>query len=248
MALIYILSSLVILILKYNFILPGIYLIVKSAFNFKSAAGGFIGYSFMQAIQMGIARGISSNEAGLGSAPIASAAAKTDYPSRQALISMSGVFLSSFVVCTLTVLVLAVTNVVGTLNSSNELLNGAPLVMHAFNKVIPFGNHIVAICVFLFGFSTILGWAYYGEKCFEFIFKNTKIIYFRFIYIITVFMGSILSINIVWPLADIFNGLMAVFNLIGLFMLSNIARDESDKFFKLIKINKDQNVKASDLY
>ena len=248
MALIYILSSLVILILKYNFILPGIYLIVKSAFNFKSAAGGFIGYSFMQAIQMGIARGISSNEAGLGSAPIASAAAKTDYPSRQALISMSGVFLSSFVVCTLTVLVLAVTNVVGTLNSSNELLTGAPLVMHAFNKVIPFGNHIVAICVFLFGFSTILGWAYYGEKCFEFIFKNIKIIYFRFIYIITVFMGSILSINIVWPLADIFNGLMAVFNLIGLFMLSNIAKDESDKFFKLIKINKDRNVKASDIY
>ncbi|MBN2478876.1 MAG: sodium:alanine symporter family protein [Parachlamydiales bacterium] len=238
MALLYVISGLIIIVLKYNLIIPGIILIVKSAFNFRAASGGVLGFSFMSAIQMGLARGISSNEAGLGSAPIASAAAKTDYPSRQALISMSSVFLSSFVVCTITVLVIAVTNVYGIRLINGDLLNGAPLVMHAFENVLPFGKYIVAIGVCLFGFSTILGWSYYGEKCFEFIFNGKNNYAFRLLFILTVFLGSISNIQIVWPLADITNGLMAACNLIGLFLLSSVVLKETKIFFLRKTANK----------
>ncbi|OGN61837.1 MAG: transporter [Chlamydiae bacterium RIFCSPHIGHO2_12_FULL_27_8] len=233
MAFIYISGGLVILVIKYNLIIPGIINIIKSAFNLRSAVGGFIGFSIFNAVQMGIARGISSNEAGLGSAPIAAAAAKTDEPGRFALISMSSVFLSSFVVCTITVLILAVTNVVGLKNPNGELLNGSILVMRAFTEVIPFGNYIVAIGVVLFGFSTILGWSYYGEKCYEYIFGNKNIFMYRMVYILAVFIGSFLSIKIVWPLADITNGLMAIPNLIALFLLSNVVVEETKRFLKI---------------
>ena len=196
----------------------------------------------MNAMQMGIARGISSNEAGLGSAPIAAAAAKTDLPGRQALISMSGVFLSSFIVCTITVLVLAVTNVVGIKNASGDLLMGAPLVMRAFSHSIPFGEYIVAIGLILFGFSTILGWAYYGEKCFEYLFQEKSILLYRIIFIIITFLGSIASIKLVWPLADIMNGFMALPNLIGLLLLSKIVISESEIFFEILKKEKKQKL------
>lgn len=238
MAMIYITGGLAIIIIKYKYILGGLALIVKSAFTMKAAGGGLIGTGIMSAIQMGIARGISSNEAGLGSAPIASAAAKTDLPGRQGLISMSGVFLSSFVVCTITVLVLSVTNVVGLEKSSGELLNGAPLVMRAFSSIIPFGEHIVAIGLVLFGFSTILGWSYYGEKCFEFLFKEKYLIYFRAVFIMVIFLGAISSIKLVWPLADIMNGFMAIPNLIGLFLLTNVVVEESDIFLNVLKKEK----------
>jgi len=238
MALIYIIGGLSIIIIKYEKILSGMYLIIKSAFSTKAALGGLLGAGIMNAMQMGTARGISSNEAGLGSSPIAAAAAKTDLPGRQALISMSGVFLSSFVVCTITVLVLAVTNVVGVKNATGELLTGAPLMMRAFSSILPFGEYIVAIGLLLFGFSTILGWAYYGEKCFEFIFKEKSIIYFRIVFIFVIFLGSILSIKIVWPIADIMNGFMAIPNLIGLLLLSGVVIKESEIFFDLIKREK----------
>jgi len=237
MALIYIVGGLLIVILKYKFILSGFLLIFKSAFSTKAVAGGLIGGSIMNAMQMGIARGISSNEAGLGSAPIAAAAAKTDLPGRQALISMSGVFLSSFIVCTITVLVLAVTNVVG-LTNGNELLNGAPLVMRAFSLILPHGEYIVVIGLLLFGFSTILGWSYYGEKCFEYLFKGKYIKYFRIFFIIVTFLGAISSIKLVWPLADILNGLMAFPNLIALFLLSSVVIKESEIFFQILKKEK----------
>ncbi|NGX63452.1 MAG: Amino-acid carrier protein AlsT [Candidatus Anoxychlamydiales bacterium] len=238
MALIYIIGGLSIIVIHHDKILSGLILIIKSAFTFKAAKGGLIGGGIMAAIQMGIARGISSNEAGLGSAPIAAAAAKTDVPGRQALISMSGVFLSSFVVCTITVLVLAVTNVVGITNSSNELLNGAPLVMRAFSSSLPFGGFIVAVGLVLFGFSTILGWSYYGEKCFEFLFHEKYLFLFRVFFIAVVFLGAISSIKLVWPIADIMNGLMALPNLIGLFLLSNVIVAESNSFFDLLKREK----------
>jgi AGCS family alanine or glycine:cation symporter len=244
MALIYIIGGLLIIIIRYEHILSGIYLIFKSAFSPKAAMGGLLGAGIMNAMQMGIARGISSNEAGLGSAPIAAAAAKTDLPGRQALISMSGVFLSSFVVCTITVLVLAVTGVVGMRTETGELLTGAPLVMRAFSSILPFGQYIVAIGLLLFGFSTILGWAYYGEKCFEYLFKEKYIVYYRIIFIFIIFLGAISSIKLVWPLADIMNGFMALPNLIGLFLLSKVVVNESEIFFDLLKREK-KNKKTS---
>ncbi|MBU4337870.1 MAG: alanine:cation symporter family protein, partial [Actinobacteria bacterium] len=236
---IYISGGLIIIFMRIGYILPGILMIFKSAFNFKAAAGGFLGVGIMNAMQMGIARGISSNEAGLGSAPIAAAAAKTDVPGRQALISMSGVFLSSFIVCTITVLVLAVTNSVGQIGPNGEILNGAPLVMHAFSSVLPGGGIIVAIGLILFGLSTILGWSYYGEKCIEYILGDRSVKYYRFLFIIFVFLGSQLSIQTVWPLADIMNGLMAFPNLIGLIFLSKVVVEESDYFFKIVKKEKE---------
>jgi len=238
MALIYIAGGVIIIVMNYSHILDGLALIFKSAFSIKAAKGGLVGVSIQTAIQMGIARGISSNEAGLGSAPIAAAAAKTDVPGRQALISMSGVFLSSFIVCTITVLVLGVTNVVGMTNQTGELINGAPLVMTAFSKVLPLGNYIVAIGLVLFGFSTILGWSYYGEKCFEFLFHEKYIFFFRIAFIVIVFLGAISSIKLVWPLADVMNGLMAIPNLIALFLLSNVVVKESNQFFDLLKKEK----------
>lgn len=238
MALIYISGGLIIIFIQYKNIVPGLALIIKSAFTTKAAVGGVLGATIMNAMQMGIARGIGSNEAGLGSAPIAAAAAKTDLPGRQALISMSGVFLSSFIVCTITVLVLAVTDVVGIRTTNGELLTGSPLVMRAFSSILPFGEYVVAIGLLLFGFSTILGWAYYGEKCFEFLFPEKFIVYFRIAFIIMTFVGAITSIKLVWPIADILNGFMAIPNLIGLFLLSTVIVKESEIFFDIVKREK----------
>ncbi len=243
MALIYITGGIVILLIHVNSILPAIGLIIKSAFSKKAAYGGFIGGGIFHAVQIGISRGISSNEAGLGSAPIAAAAAKTDFPGRQALISMSGVFLSSFIVCTITVLVLSVTQVVGDLDAEGRVLNGAPLVMKAFSNVLPYGEYIVALGLVLFGFSTILGWAYYGEKCVEYTFAKKAVIYYRFLFVFIVFVGAVSSIKIVWPIADIFNGLMALPNLIGLMFLSKIIISESNEFFEILKIEKKRKIK-----
>lgn len=238
MALIYVIGGLIIIAFQCQNILPGLALIIRSAFSVKAAGGGVLGATIAHAMQMGIARGISSNEAGLGSSPIAAAAAKTDLPGRQALISMSGVFLSSFIVCTVTVLVLAVTGVAGMKTVSGDLLTGAPLVMRSFSSVLPYGEYIVAVGLALFGFSTILGWAYYGEKCFEYLFPEKYIFGFRIFFIFITFLGAITSIKLVWPIADILNGLMAVPNLIGLFLLSSVVVKESEIFFDVIKREK----------
>ena len=187
MALIYIAGGLAILILRADQIPASFGLILKNAFTGHAAVGGFLGAGMMAAIQLGIVRGISSNEAGLGSAPIAAAAAKTDVPGRQALISMTGVFLSSFIVCTITVLVICVTGVFGSLDANGNALNGAPLVIRAFDSVIPYGSWIVAIGIVLFGFSTIIGWSYYGEKCLEYLVGTKLLVPFRVIFIGVVF-------------------------------------------------------------
>lgn len=240
MALFYIAGGLIILWMFSDRILPVFGLIFRSALHPKAVGGGLLGAGVMAAVQMGIARGISSNEAGLGSSPIAAAAAKTDVPGRQALISMSGVFLSSFIVCMITVLVLGVTGVVGQTGADGKILNGAPLVMQAFAVALPGGKIIVALGLVLFGFSTILGWSYYGEKCVEFLLGEKSIRYYRVFFLAVVFSGALMSIDFVWPLADIFNGLMALPNLIGILLLSKIVVDESKIFFTLLKEEKKQ--------
>ncbi len=234
MALLYIGGGIVVLTYHYALILPSIKLIFTHAFTGQAAFGGFMGAGVMRAMQLGVSRGVSSNEAGLGSAPIASAAAKTDVPGRQALVSMTGVFLSSFIVCTMTVLIIAVSGVMGKIAPNGEVLNGAPLVMEAFQSVIPYGHWIVGICIILFGYSTILGWAYYGEKCMEYLFGEKVLFSYRVLFICLAFLGTLLSLDVVWTLVDIMNGLMALPNLIGLLFLSPIVIAESKGFFELL--------------
>jgi alanine or glycine:cation symporter, AGCS family len=240
MALMYVIGGLSILVLRFERIPEGLITIITTAFTGQAAFGGFLGASVMTAVQLGVARGVSSNEAGLGSAPIAAAAAKTDVPGRQALISMSGVFLSSLVVCTITALVIAVTGVLGTTDADGKVLNGALLVMQAFRSVIPGGDVIVTIGLILFGYTTIVGWAYYGEKCIEFLAGEKALIAFRTLFCLFVFLGAVMSFDIVWPLADIMNGLMALPNLIGLMGLSSVIILESKTFFALLDREKRQ--------
>jgi len=214
--------------------------IFRTAFTGQAAVGGFLGSTVMTAIQLGVARGISSNEAGLGSAPIAAAAAKTDVPGRQALISMSGVFISTIIMCTLTGLVIGVTDVLGSYDSRGFLLNGSPLVMQAFRSLFPGSEIIVAVGLILFGYSTIVGWAYYGEKCIEYLAGERSIRFYRLLFCGFVLLGALLRMEIVWPLVDILNGLMALPNLVALFFLSRVITIESHHFFAFLKQEKSQ--------
>ncbi len=238
MAGLYITGGLFIILMNINLVPSSILLIVKSAFTGQAMQGGFLGGSVIAALQFGVARGISSNEAGLGSGPIAAAAAKTDVPGRHAMISMTTVFLSTLIVCTITALVISVTGVLGDFDHHGHLLNGAPLVMKAFHSVFPYGDFVVAIGLVLFGYSTIIGWSYYGEKCMEYLAGEKAIYFFRIIFCLFVFIGSLLTIEMVWPLVDIMNGLMTFPNLIGLFALSSVAIKESEGFMKKIGLEK----------
>ena len=235
MALIYIGGGLFIITLKLDQVPLALLTIIKTAFTGQAAFGGFLGASITAAIQMGVARGVSSNEAGLGSAPIAAAAAKTDVPGRQALISMSGVFLSSLVVCSITALVIAVTGVLGTVGADGKALNGALLIMEAFRRVIPGGDLLVTVSLILFGYTTIVGWAYYGERCIEFLAGEKLLVGYRILFCSCAFVGAIMSLELVWPLADLMNGLMALPNLIGLLGLTPLITSEARAFFKLIE-------------
>ncbi len=241
MASMYMVGGFVILFMHIGEIPASLLLIVKSAFTGDAVKGGVIGSGMIAALQYGVARGVSSNEAGLGSAPIAAAAAKTDVPGRQALISMTTVFLSTIIVCSITALVISVTGVLGQTDSSGRLLNGAGLVIQAFRSSIPWGANIVTIGIILFGYSTIVGWAYYGEKCVEYLAGERVLVYYRILFCMIVFVGTVLSIDIVWPLVDIMNGLMAFPNLIGLFALSGIIIAESKLFFNLLEQEKASN-------
>ena len=187
---------------------------------------------------MGVSRSVFSNEAGLGSAPIAAAAAKTDVPGRQALISMSGVFITSMVVCTITGLAIAVSGLFGQVDPEGKLLNGSVLALAAFQKSFPFGAIILTISLILFGYSTILGWAYYGEKCMEYLFGISVIRWYRLFFVLVLIPGAVLSLQTVWSFANIMNGLMAFPNLIGLFGLSAIVVAETREFEKLLKFER----------
>ena len=235
MALFYILGSIVVLILRFDAIPAAFGRIFETAFTGQAAMGGFAGSTIMLAIQMGVARGVFSNESGLGSAPIAAAAAKTDLPGRQALISMTGAFLST-VVCTFTGLAIAVTNVIGVIGSDGKVLNGAPLTISAFNSALPFiGGLIVVVGSILFGYSTIIGWAYYGEKCCEYLLGTKAVLIYRLIFTIIVLVGVAIPIEIVWSLADIANAFMALPNLIGIVALAGIVTYETQIFFEKVR-------------
>lgn len=211
--------------------LPGaISLIIKSAFTGTAAAGGFLGATVMMAIRNGVARGVFSNESGLGSAPIAAAAAKTKWPAEQGLISMTGTFIDTIIICTMTGLTLVVTGAWGT------ELKGAALTQAAFAAAFPtVGPVILTIGLALFAFTTILGWNYYGERCCEYLFGVKGIRPYRYTFIALVAAGAFLKLEAIWLIADIVNGLMAIPNLIALLGLSGVVVKETRLYLAYIR-------------
>ena len=216
MAIAYIVGSLIIIISNIDEVPSAIALIVDSAFNGSAAAGGFAGAGIMIAIQMGVARGIFSNEAGLGSAPIAHAAAQTDSPVRQGMIGMLGTFIDTIIVCTMTALVIIIS---GAWTSGET---GASLSTLAYGDSIAYGEYVITFGLVVFAFTTILGWSYYGERCAEYIFGERIILPYRVLWIVAVFIGAFQKVNLIWILADVMNGFMAIPNLIALALLSPV--------------------------
>ncbi len=229
MAVFYIIGGLIVLILNINLIPGAVALIFTDAFTGKAVAGGAIG----AVIRYGVARGIFSNEAGLGSAPIAAAAAKTDLPGRQALVSMTQVFIDTLVICSIT----GITIVMGGLY--DEGVAAGDLTSASFAQFLGnTGSIIVALGLLFFASSTILGWSYYGEKCFAYLFSVKSVIYYRIVFVAMVFVGAVTSLDIVWTFADIANGLMAIPNLIGLLGLSGVVVYETKRTLNKIKEEK----------
>lgn len=235
MAIIYIVFCIILLICNVQEIPAAVVTIVKGAFNPKAITGGAVG-TMLIAMQKGIARGIFSNESGLGSAPIAAAAAKTNEPVRQGLVSMTGTFIDTIIVCTMTGLSIVLTSA-----WQVEGLEGVQVTTYAFNNGLPFpsqvSSFILMLCLVFFAFTTILGWDYYSERCLEYLFngKQKIIKVYRWLYILAVFIGPYMTVAAVWTIADIFNGLMAIPNMIAIFALSGVVVAESKDFFKRLK-------------
>ncbi len=247
MALVYIIGCVVILCINADFIIPSIQLIFTAAFTPEAAGGGFVGTTIMMAARFGIARGLFSNESGLGSAPIVAAAARTKNPVRQALVSASGTFWDTVVICAMTgvVIVSSVLSLMGhtSLNASEmgvqfggllaehlPNMDGGTLTKLAFAEIPVVGTPLLMFGLFTFAFSTILGWTIYASRAVEYVFGYRGVKYYVWIYIVTVFVGAVLNLNTVWTLADIFNGLMAVPNLVALIFLCGVMVKDTDKY------------------
>ena len=221
MAIGYVLGGLVVIFSNLSLVGPVLELIFTDAFTGQAVAGGALG----TVIRYGVARGVFSNEAGMGSAPIAAAAAKTDHPVRQGLVSMTGTFLDTIVVCSITGIVL----VMGGIYTNGE--TGAALTTHTFEQLLPgAGGWIVTFGLVFFAYSTILGWCYYGEKCAAYLLGDGFVLVYRLLYVVSVFLGTVVSLDLVWAASDVFNGLMAIPNLIALLMLTGVVVAETRDF------------------
>ena len=233
MALLYFVTTVGILITFADQVPAAAALIIESAFNPTAASGGFLGATVMMAMRNGVARGVFSNESGLGSAPIVAAAAKTKWPAEQGLISMTGTFIDTIIICTLTGLTLVVTGV------WQGDLNGAAMTEQAFVMGFPtFGSMLLMVGLVLFAFTTILGWNYYGERCVEYLMGVKAILPYRLIFIGLIACGPFLKLEEIWVLADIVNGLMAIPNLIALLALTGVIVAETKKYQEHLKEQK----------
>ncbi len=225
MAAFYVLGCIIILVMNYAYLGDALALILKSAFTTTAAAGGFIGSSLMIAARYGIARGLFSNESGLGSAPIVASAAQTRNPVRQALVSSTGTFWDTVVVCLMTGLVL-----VSSVIKNPELFsgtNGDRLTFAAFSQIPYIGTPILVIGIISFAYSTVLGWSYYGERCVEYLFGMKGLVPYKIVFVLVLFIAPIISLDMVWALSDIFNALMAIPNLIAVILLSGVVVKET---------------------
>lgn len=233
MAFIYFLSTIGVLLVFADKVPAAVSMIFESAFTTTAATGGFLGATVMMAMKNGVARGVFSNESGLGSAPIVAAAAKTKGPAEQGLISMTGTFIDTIIICTLTGLTLVVTGV------WCGMENGAALTNAAFTSAFPiFGGYMLLIGLVLFAFTTILGWNYYGERCMIYLVGTKGVLPYRLVFILLIASGAFLKLEAIWILADIVNGLMAIPNLIALLFLSGICVRETKKYMDHLKTGK----------
>lgn len=225
MASLYVLAGVSVLLLNIGGIPDALVLVVKSAFSSEAVGGGAAGTAVMLAIQFGVARGVFSNEAGLGSAPIAHAAAKTDSPVRQGTVAMLGTFIDTLIICSITGLAIIVTGV------WDGEAKGAAMSQAAFAASLPYGDVLISLGLCVFAFTTILGWSYYGERCAEYLFGTRVIVPFRVIWVAVVGVGAVSELEAIWLVADILNGLMAVPNLIALLLLSGVVTKLTRDYF-----------------
>lgn len=230
MALFYVLGCIVILGINYDYIIPAITTICRLAFQPGAAAGGLVGSGIMLAMRYGVARGLFSNESGMGSAPIAAAAAQTRNPVRQALVSSTGTFWDTVVVCLMTGLVLVSTIMKNPAINANEITDGGVLTSLAFDQIPIIGPLILVVGIISFAFSTILGWAYYGERCVEYFAGKKGLIPYRVLYIAVAVIAPVVALDVVWDIADILNALMAIPNLIAVLLLSPVIVKETKKY------------------
>lgn len=239
MCVFYFVFAIVVILINIKAVPAAIVAVFAGAFSAQAAIGGFAGAAIKLAMQKGIGRGIFSNEAGLGSAPIAAAAAQTKEPVRQGLVSMTGVFIDTIVICTLTGLSIIVTGAY----SNVQQLRGAAVTQLAWSSSLPWSpvisNTLLAVCLALFAFTTILGWDYYSERCVEYLTKSKKaVVIFRILFVLFTFAGPFLALDVVWNIADIFNGLMAFPNLVALIALGGVVAKETKAYFEKVKAEK----------
>lgn len=239
MAVFYVIAGVIVILLNIQNLPAGVSQIFTMAFHPQAVGGGVMGVitvTVMNSIRFGVARGVFSNEAGLGSAAITAAAATTDDPVRQGYINMTGTFFDTIIVCTITGLAIACSGVLGTVDASGAALEGVQLTMAAFSSVLgPAGKYLVGIGIVLFAFSTILGWEYHGEKAFEYLFDSHRYnVYYRVFFSLIVFVGATQTLQLVWDLSDIMNALMAIPNLICMLLLNKEIASEVERFQPII--------------
>jgi AGCS family alanine or glycine:cation symporter len=241
MALFYVLGCIIILIMNYDYIIPALVLIIKSAFSVQAGTGGIFGFAVSQAIRYGCARGLFSNESGMGSAPLVAAAAKTRNPVRQALVSMTGTFWDTVVICLVTGITL-VSSVLKNPDVAASMADKNVLTFAVFAQIPAIGKPLITIALALFAFSTILGWSYYGERAAEYLVGPGVIKIYKVLFVIFTLVGTVASLDVVWNIADILNGLMVIPNVIAMICLSGVIVAETKKYINNLELESDEPV------
>jgi AGCS family alanine or glycine:cation symporter len=246
MAVFYVIGCIIILGINYDYIIPALQKICQLAFTPGAAAGGLVGRGIMMAMQYGIARGLFSNESGMGSAPIAAAAAQTRNPVRQALVSSTGTFWDTVVVCLMTGLVLVTSIMKNPSIDMSNVSDGGILTTLAFQQIPVLGPIILVVGIISFAYSTVLGWAYYGERCVEYFAGKKGLIPYRVLYIVVAVIAPVVSLNLVWTIADILNALMAIPNLIAVLLLSPVIVAETKKYINRLDAKDETEIPVID--
>ena len=246
MAACYVIGCFVILGMNYDYIIPGIKAIFHLAFTPGAVAGGLVGQGAITAARYGIARGLFSNESGLGSAPLVAAAAKTKNPVRQALISSTGTFWDTVVVCLITGVTLVTTIMKNPDINMSSIQNGGQMTTAAFSQIPVLGSIILVFGIITFAYTTVLGWSYYGERCAEYLFGKRATIFFKIIFVFVILLGPVIELDVVWSLSDIFNALMAIPNIIALVFTSGLIAKETKKWLNNLEGTDDAEIPTLD--
>jgi AGCS family alanine or glycine:cation symporter len=242
MAIFYVAGCIIILVYNYDYIIPALRVIVSTAFTKGAVAGGLVGRGLMVASRYGIARGLFTNESGMGSAAIVAAAAQTKNPVRQALVSATGTFWDTVVLCAITGVVLVSSMLKNPAIATTGMQDGGELTSLVFAQIPRFGTFTLVVGIICFAYATILGWSYYGERCAEYLFGKRSIWVYRMFYVIVLFFAPLMSLNLIWLLADSLNALMVIPNVIAILLLSNVIKDETDKYINNIDASSNDRI------